>query len=389
MSGLMCDKRVLPKVKAKIHKTVIDPAMLYAMETMPLNSQQARRLGAPEMKMCRWACGHMLKDHVRNDIRKRMGIEECAVKIRERVKCGDNGISHSECEANGCCADLLMTPKCYYPMDECTKDGHFVFAIRADSTTIPVDPTKLVVPGNPQCKPVIVNRNVAIFKFKVTDCGTHVFVYSCAFAVAVSATAAAYLAEEWLCGDYNALNLFLAECRYSRLGAAHPQSMASAGYMVMIPPTNMPSSLISNSVYGVELKIATDHTYTDYFRHDHRPLHKLLRKPVYLELRLKSPKPYAELLVNYCLAYPRSARNALVLLHEGCANPHDPLVSILKVHDLPGNRNIRRFSVSTFVFMTHTTKKYLKEEILFMCSTEVCFPFEKTCEERCFGTVGV
>lgn len=55
-------------------------------------------------------------------------------------------------------------------------DQHFVFAIRYNSASIPVDPTRLIVPGNPECKPAIVNSQVAIFKFKVTECGTHSYV---------------------------------------------------------------------------------------------------------------------------------------------------------------------------------------------------------------------
>ncbi|XP_047480633.1 uncharacterized protein LOC125033295 [Penaeus chinensis] len=35
MAGVMCDKRVPAKVKGKIHRTVIQPAMLYGLETVP------------------------------------------------------------------------------------------------------------------------------------------------------------------------------------------------------------------------------------------------------------------------------------------------------------------------------------------------------------------
>lgn len=60
-----------------------------------------------------------------------------------------------------------------------------------------------------------------------------------------------------------------------------------------------------------------DETFTKFYSQSHQPLHVLLGKPVYLELRLKSPKPAATLQVHYCVAYPHSARNALVLLFEG------------------------------------------------------------------------
>ncbi|XP_008299482.1 zona pellucida sperm-binding protein 4-like [Stegastes partitus] len=309
--------------------------------------------------------------------------QNCDVAMGERLTCGFDGISSQECEKIGCCS-CSKTSACYYPLDECTADQHFVFAIRHDSASIPVDPTKLVIPGNPGCKPVILNNKVAIFKFKVTECGARVY--------QVGETKI-YLAE--VQSIVRALNLkygvitrsnplrFLIECRYSRLGIAQ-QSLATVGYMVKTPASNLPSSIVSKGLYGVELKIATDQTYKSFYPTYHQPLRVLLGKPVYLELRLKSPKPDAVILVNYCLAYPRSAKNALVLIYEGCANPHDPHVSILQVSDLPKNRHQRRFVVTAFQFMEKKTNKYLDEEICFMCSAEVCRPTEKTCEERCF-----
>ena len=38
MSSVLCDKRVPPHVKGKIHKTIVQPAMLYRMETVPVTS---------------------------------------------------------------------------------------------------------------------------------------------------------------------------------------------------------------------------------------------------------------------------------------------------------------------------------------------------------------
>ncbi|XP_029370675.1 zona pellucida sperm-binding protein 4-like [Echeneis naucrates] len=308
--------------------------------------------------------------------------KNCGVAIGERVTCGQLGIMPSACMMMGCCVDLY-TSACYYPMDECTADQHFVFAIRSNSASIPVDPTKLVIPGT-NCKPVFLNDQVAIFKFKVTECGTHFY--------EVGGTKI-YLAE--VQSVVQALNLkygiitrsdplrFMVECRYGK-GGAVSQSLASIGYMVKTPSSPVPTSVVNSGLYGVQLRIAKDQTYSSYLPTYHQPLRLLLGKPVYLELRLKSPKPDAVILVNYCLAYPRSAKNALVLVYEGCANPLDPNVSILKVSDLPTNRHQRRFVVTAFQFMDQLTNKYLDEEIYFMCSSEVCRPAEKTCAERCF-----
>ena len=73
MSGVLCAKRVPPHVKGHIHKTIVQPALLYGMETVPMPISHIKKLEVTEMKMCRWACGHTLRDHVRNDdIRDRL-----------------------------------------------------------------------------------------------------------------------------------------------------------------------------------------------------------------------------------------------------------------------------------------------------------------------------
>lgn len=74
-----------------------------------------------------------------------------------------------------CLLDLMLSPLFHFAL-ECTPDRHFVFSIEHDSTSIPVDPTKLVIPGYPDCQPIFVNETVAIFKFPVTKCGSRTYV---------------------------------------------------------------------------------------------------------------------------------------------------------------------------------------------------------------------
>ena len=56
MSEVLCDKRVPPHVKGKIQKMIVQPAMLYGMETVPVTSPHVTKLDVTEMKMGRWAC---------------------------------------------------------------------------------------------------------------------------------------------------------------------------------------------------------------------------------------------------------------------------------------------------------------------------------------------
>ena len=58
-------------------------AMLYWMEAVPVTSSHAKKLEVTDMKMCRWACGHTLRDHVRNDdIRDILKVDS----IKERCR---------------------------------------------------------------------------------------------------------------------------------------------------------------------------------------------------------------------------------------------------------------------------------------------------------------
>ena len=84
MSGVLCDKRVPPHVKRKIHKIIVQPAMLYLMETISMTSSHVKNLDVAEMKMCRWACGHTLRDHVGNDdTRERLKVENITERCRK------------------------------------------------------------------------------------------------------------------------------------------------------------------------------------------------------------------------------------------------------------------------------------------------------------------
>ena len=82
-SGVMFDKRIPTGVKGKIHPTVIQPAMLYGLETVPQRKKTTRRLEVAEMKMCIWACGMTRIERLRNeDIRQSMHVINIAVRCR-------------------------------------------------------------------------------------------------------------------------------------------------------------------------------------------------------------------------------------------------------------------------------------------------------------------
>ena len=84
MADILCDKRVPPHVKGKIHKMIVQPAMLYGMETVPVTSCHVKKLEVTEMKMSRWACGHTLRDQVRHEnIKERLKVESITQRRRK------------------------------------------------------------------------------------------------------------------------------------------------------------------------------------------------------------------------------------------------------------------------------------------------------------------
>ena len=71
-------------MKGKIHKMIVQLAMSYGMETVPVTSSHLKKLEVREMKMCRWACGHTLRYHVRNkNFKDRLKVESIAEGCRK------------------------------------------------------------------------------------------------------------------------------------------------------------------------------------------------------------------------------------------------------------------------------------------------------------------
>ncbi|XP_060173953.1 uncharacterized protein LOC132604455 [Lycium barbarum] len=67
-SGVLCDKKVPPKLKGKFYKVVVRPAMLYGAECWPVKKSHVQKMKVAEMRMLRWMCGHARSDRIRNEV---------------------------------------------------------------------------------------------------------------------------------------------------------------------------------------------------------------------------------------------------------------------------------------------------------------------------------
>ncbi|KAF7651214.1 hypothetical protein LDENG_00113870 [Lucifuga dentata] len=84
VSGVMCDKRVSARMKGKVYKTVVRPAMLYGLETVALRKRQEAELEVAETKMLRFSLGVTRMDRIRNEyIRGTAHVRCFGDKVRE------------------------------------------------------------------------------------------------------------------------------------------------------------------------------------------------------------------------------------------------------------------------------------------------------------------
>ncbi|KAK2909147.1 hypothetical protein Q8A67_004984 [Cirrhinus molitorella] len=306
--------------------------------------------------------------------------QECNVAPDQQLICGSGTLSSSECHDRGCCYST-DAQSCYYPMDECTMDRHFVFSVHSSAADPPLSLASLVTAGNNSCTPQKVTPNLALFKIPLDECGVHRY--------EVGKTVI-YMVEilnrvQPLSLNYGTITRespvrLLVECRYL------PGSVVSVGYLVKSP--SLGPSIKAQGVFGVQLRMAKDELYNDFYPQYHQPLRMLLGKPLYLEVRLLNPPdPTAMLLVHYCVAYPRSAKSAWILIYDGCPNFLDQTPT----HKPPATpaealtNHVRRFTITTFQFLPEDANLQTDEEIYFMCSTEVCLPSDGPCVEGCFA----
>ena len=83
-TGVLCDKRVEPRLKGKVYKTVVRPAMMYGLETVALTKKQEAELEVAEMRMLRFSLGVTKIDKIENRlIRGTAHVRRLGDKLRE------------------------------------------------------------------------------------------------------------------------------------------------------------------------------------------------------------------------------------------------------------------------------------------------------------------
>ena len=84
ISGILCDRRISLRVKGKVYKTVVRPAMMYGAETWAVKKAHEKKLDVAEMRVLRWMSGVTKMDRIRNErIRGTTKVGEISKKVQE------------------------------------------------------------------------------------------------------------------------------------------------------------------------------------------------------------------------------------------------------------------------------------------------------------------
>ncbi|KAK3568487.1 hypothetical protein QTP86_008540 [Hemibagrus guttatus] len=82
--GVLCDRKISARIKGKVYRTVVRPAMMYGLETVSLRKRQESELEVAELKMLRFSLGVTRLDRIRNEyIRGTTHVGRLGDKVRE------------------------------------------------------------------------------------------------------------------------------------------------------------------------------------------------------------------------------------------------------------------------------------------------------------------
>ncbi|KAK3554110.1 hypothetical protein QTP70_019211 [Hemibagrus guttatus] len=87
VSGVLCDQKISARIKGKVYRTVVRPAMLYGLETVSLRKRQESELEVAELKMLREARLRWFGHVQRRDMGASVEDAEDRDRWREMIRC--------------------------------------------------------------------------------------------------------------------------------------------------------------------------------------------------------------------------------------------------------------------------------------------------------------
>ncbi|KAJ3594403.1 hypothetical protein NHX12_003710 [Muraenolepis orangiensis] len=325
-------------------------------------------------------------------------VDTCQVQEGEKIRCGVKEITAEQCDAIQCCFDGRQ---CYYGATvtvQCTRDGQFVVVVARDATLprLDVQSIALLESTDNSCHPVGTTAAFAVYQFPVTACGTAMteedgyVVYnnymSSLYEVGIgprgSITRDSHFALTFQCKySGNSVEALIFDVN----ALPPPQSVAALGLLRV-------ELLLANGQCFNKGCVEEEEAYRAYYSAADYPVTKMLREPVYVEVRLlERTDPNIVLNLEKCWATSSPDPTSLPqwdLLVDGCPYPDDRYLSVIvPVTEFSGvdfPPHYKRFIVKMFTFVDYEMMPQ-KERVFFHCSTAACYPSgSNTCEQSCY-----
>ncbi|KAG1942452.1 zona pellucida glycoprotein 2, like 2 [Pimephales promelas] len=326
------------------------------------------------------------------------GSQRCVVEPHERIACGEPKLNQEECEDISCCYDAHG---CYYAKAvtlQCTRNGGFVLVVARDATLphISLDSIHLLEDDPPgHCASVGSTATFAIYQFAVSSCGTRMKEEN-GFIIYENIMSSSYEVGIGPRGSISRDSYFELQfqCRYS--GTSVEALVAEVN---TIPPPLPVSQL---GPLRVELRLAKgectakgcsdEDMYTSYYSEEDYPVTKVLKEPIYVEVRILERKdPNIALVLDHCWATSTPEPLSLPqwdLVLNGCPYKDDQYLTTQLPAGPSGLQypsHYKFFVVKMFTFVDQPSFEPLQESKIFIhCTTSVCHrSATETCEPSC------
>ncbi|CAM4573729.1 unnamed protein product [Caretta caretta] len=305
--------------------------------------------------------------------------EQCRV-VAGKMPCAD-APGQAPCFQAGCCYDETdLTTPCYYGNTvtvQCLLDGHFVLVVSRDMSDHPIilESVRLAY-AQAGCDPIRMTEAFVIFRFPLMQCGTTVQVIHDKL-IYENQLISGIDIRTGPDGSITRDSTFIlhARCIYNA------SDFLPVQVEVFLPPT--PAPVTQAGPLRLELRIATDPSYRSYLTERDYPVVKVLRDPVYMEVRiLHRTDPSLVLVLHQCWATPSAnplQQPQWPILVDGCPflgdNYRTQLVPVGPASsELPFPTHHQRFVLSTFAFVDSASQVALEGEVYIYCSASACYP---------------
>ncbi|XP_067397632.1 zona pellucida sperm-binding protein 1-like [Emydura macquarii macquarii] len=314
---------------------------------------------------------------------------QCQVTGR-KLPCAEN-LGQAACYRSGCCYDETdrATP-CYFGNTvtlQCFMEGNIALVVSKDMPDHPLilDSVQLAY-AQAGCEPVRMSEAFVIFRISLSHCGTTVqvigdkLIYENQLISGIDIRAGPD-------GSITRDSTFILHIRC----IYNASDFLPVQVEVFLPPT--PAPVIQEGPLRLELRIATDLSYRTYLTERDYPVVKVLRDPVYMEVRiLQRTDPSLVLVLHQCWATPSAnplEQPQWPLLMDGCPflgdNYRTQLVPVSPASsELPFPTHHQRFVLSTFAFVDSASQMVLEGLVYVFCSASACRPSQlEDCRTTC------